>query len=151
MSAFESLYDALPDACAIQMHVEEMLGNAAGNLEREVESERTRRTEWEKRMDETLDNFRANVSSELILLERRIESLERDAGLTGSKDYHQGNKDKEDEAIQVMCHRIQNLEKIKTPTLFLGGLPKDHDMDIDTQEEARSPRTTRPTSHLRGK
>ena len=114
LSIFGSLYDSLPDARITQEHIDDMLENAAANIGREVESERERRAEWEKRMDERLSDFSANASSELILLEKRIAELEKRGSSVATNSTNVSMHESQVDAggpVQVLLRRIEQLEE----------------------------------------
>lgn len=77
LAAFENLFDSLPDVRVLQAHIDEMLDNAAVNIGKEIESDRARRSEWEAAMDRRFDDFKRTVSDELVLLEKRLEKVEK--------------------------------------------------------------------------
>lgn len=66
----------MPDTATIKSQLETLLHTAETNIGKEVEAERYRRADWEKRMDERFEDFRRTLSNEMLLLERRIQKME---------------------------------------------------------------------------
>lgn len=90
LSMFEQFYNSMPDTVTLKTQLENLLHTAETNIGKEVEAERYRRADWEKRMDERFEDFRRTLSGEMLLLERRIQMIEdrgnRMEGVTSPSD-----------------------------------------------------------------
>lgn len=80
LSLFEQFYDSIHNNTeqeSLKTQLESLLQTAEMNISKEVENERYRRIDWEKRMDIRFEEFRRTLSGEMLLLERRIHTIER--------------------------------------------------------------------------
>jgi hypothetical protein len=77
MQLFEQMYESMPDTQSLRTQLEGLLHTAEANIGKEVEAERFRRQDWERRMDERFEDFRRTLSGEMLLLEKRIHLFER--------------------------------------------------------------------------
>lgn len=77
MSLFEQMYETIPDVQSLKTQLENLLETAEVNIGKELEVEKYRRGEWERKVDERFEDFKRTLTSEMIVLERRIIGLER--------------------------------------------------------------------------